>query len=464
MNELLETALDALDASAAPEGDVIGRAWLLVQGPEAAEPELIELTLERELVIGRLASHAELVIDSSKVSRRHATVTLRGAFVEVCDLGSTNGTHLGGRVLRGETARLRGGDQIRIGETEILIAVTRNALPIAAENAAERSELASGVVLAEPSMKTVFALVQRLAPLKTTVLIEGESGVGKQVVAEHLHQLGPRARGPFVHVNCAGLPESLVESELFGHERGSFTGADRRKVGYFEAASGGTLFLDEVAELSLAVQAKLLVALEKSTIVRVGATQPVAVDIRVVCATHDDLAELVKEGLFREDLLFRLTAFKLQIPPLRERPHEILLLAELFLKGIAETGGRPNLRLDDSARRALGRRRWPGNVRELKNAIEHAFVLADGGVISEQHLPPQRVAESWVASPSLGSDSGASLPTLLGDLERQELATAMSLEGGNQTRAARRLGISRRALIHKLDKFNMSRRFGASDS
>ena len=463
MNELLETALDALAAPAAPEGDLIGRAWLLLRPADSEEPELVELTPDLELVIGRSADHAELVIDSSKVSRRHAGITHRGAFVEVRDFGSLNGTHVGSSVLRGESLRLRGGDQIRIGDTEILIAVTRTALPHVQTGAAEASQLSDGVVLAEPSMKVVFALVQRLAPLKTTVLIEGESGVGKQVVAEHLHQMGPRARGPFVHVNCAGLPESLAESELFGHERGSFTGADRRKIGYFEAASGGTLFLDEIAELSLAVQAKLLVALEKSTIVRVGGTQPVPVDTRIVCATHDSLAARVKGGGFREDLLFRLSAFKLQIPPLRERPRETLLLAELFMKSIARAAGHPNLRLDDSARRALSRHDWPGNVRELRNAMEHAFVVAEAGVVSERHLPSRPVAEQQAKLARVVGDE-APLPERHDELERQQLAAAMTAEGGNQTRAARRLGISRRALMHKLDKFSMSRRFGASEA
>lgn len=464
MNELLETALDALAAPAAPEGDRIGRAWLLVQAADREGPELVELAPEQELIIGRSASHAQVVIDSSKVSRRHAGITHRGAFVEVRDFGSLNGTHVGSSVLRGETARLRGGDQIRIGEAEILIAVTRNALPGLKAGSLRTSEPSSGVVLAEPSMKAVFALVQRLAPLRTTVLIEGESGVGKQVVAEHLHQMGPRARGPFVHVNCAGLPESLAESELFGHERGSFTGADRRKVGYFEAASGGTLFLDEIAELSLAVQAKLLIAVEKSTIVRVGGTQPVPVDTRIVCATHASLGARVKSGAFREDLLFRLAAFKLQIPPLRERPRETLLLAELFMKGIASAAGQANLRLDDSARRALSRHDWPGNVRELRNAMEHAFVVAEAGVVSERHLPSRPLTEQQPELQVRKSGTDAPLPVRLDELERQELASAMTAEVGNQTRAARRLGISRRALIHKLDKFGMSRRFGVSDT
>ncbi len=462
MNEALETALDALSGAALPEAGQIGRAWLIVRHPDREQPELVELALEREVVIGRLGSHAQVVVEGSKVSRKHALVAHRGEYVEVRDLGSLNGTQVGGSVLRSGSARLRGGEQLRIGESEILLAVTRTSRR-AASDAAASNLPNDGIVLAEPSMQQVFMLLQRLAPLKTSVLIEGESGVGKQVIAEHLHQLGPRASAPFIHVNCASLPESLAESALFGHERGAFTGADRRKHGYFEAASGGTLFLDEIAELPLALQSKLLVVLEQSTVTRVGSTEAVRIDVRIACATHQDLSARVKRGEFREDLWFRLSAFALKIPPLRERPRELMLLAELFLRDIAATAAQPAPRLTEEARRALQRYHWPGNVRELRNTMEFAFVMAAGADVLEQHLPSRRVASGPVELAATSAPD-APLPTRLDELERRELSAAMAAEAGNQTRAARRLGISRRALIHKLDKFCMSRRFGADRS
>ncbi|MBM4361858.1 MAG: sigma 54-interacting transcriptional regulator, partial [Deltaproteobacteria bacterium] len=257
-----------------------------------------------------------------------------------------------------------------------------------------------GVVVADPAMVQVYQLVRKLSAVQTTVLILGETGVGKEVVAEQIHQWSARATGPFVRLNCASLPETLLESELFGHERGAFTGADRRKLGYLEAAQGGTLFLDEIGELPLAVQVKLLNVLENRQVRRLGGTAEYPIDVRVISATHRDLSAEVARGRFREDLYYRLSAFTLQVPPLRERQGEIPLLGELFARESARRAGMAPLVLDAGALSALARHPWPGNVRELKNAMEHAVVLAEGGRITAEHLPESLRRREAAAGPT----------------------------------------------------------------
>jgi transcriptional regulator with PAS, ATPase and Fis domain len=257
-----------------------------------------------------------------------------------------------------------------------------------------------------------------------------------------------------VRLNCASLPETLLSSELFGHERGAFTGADRRKVGYFEAADGGTLLLDEIGELSLSMQVKLLRVLENRTVLRLGATAEVPVDVRVICATHRNLQKDVAEGRFREDLYYRVSAFTLTVPPLRDRPTEIGLLAELFLRQHAERMGVPPPSLSDEALAALTSHRWPGNVRELRNAIEHAFVMCDEGTILPEHLPETtRLPDE----PPVGEISGGGVKDKLEKIERASIVKALADENGNQTRAAKRLGMSRRALIYKMGKYDIKR-------
>jgi len=307
-----------------------------------------------------------------------------------------------------------------------------------------------GVVVGDPAMVRVFELVRKVAVAPTTVLILGETGVGKEVIAEQIHRHSPRASGPFMRLNCGSLPETLLESELFGHEKGAFTGADRRKIGYVEAAEGGTLFLDEIGELALPMQTRLLRVLEDRKLMRVGAREELAVDIRVVAATNRNLEEEVKAGRFRGDLYFRLSAFVLRVPPLRERPGEIELLAALFARQLAKRMNVAPPTVSEAAMQVLRRHRWPGNVRELRNAIEHAVVLAEEGVIERAHLP-ESVREPAVATPA----PGGAMREQIAELERQSIVDALDAEGGNQTRAAKRLGISRRALLYKLEKYGL---------
>jgi DNA-binding NtrC family response regulator/pSer/pThr/pTyr-binding forkhead associated (FHA) protein len=307
---------------------------------------------------------------------------------------------------------------------------------------------APGVVVGDPAMARVFELVRKVALAPTTVLILGETGVGKEVVAEQIHRQSPRAKGPFVRLNCGSLPETLLESELFGHEKGAFTGADRRKLGYLEAAAGGTLFLDEVGELALTTQVKLLRVLEARTFMRVGGREEVSCDLRVVAATNRNLEAETKTGRFREDLYFRLSAFVIRVPPLRERPAEIELLAQLFARQLARamSVGAPSIA--PQAMSLLRRHAWPGNVRELRNAIEHAVVLVDDGVLRPEQLP-----DSLRLAPA--EPQGGSMPEQLAEIEARRIREALAAENNNQTRAAKRLGISRRALIYKLEKFGI---------
>jgi transcriptional regulator with PAS, ATPase and Fis domain len=286
--------------------------------------------------------------------------------------------------------------------------------------------------------------------MPTTVLILGEAGSGKDVLAQRVHVWSTRALQPFVRINCAGIPESLLESELFGYERGAFTGADRRKVGYFETANGGTIFLDEIGELSEGAQVRLLHVLENRTVTRLGGTTPNPIDVRVVCATHRDLQTLVAEERFRADLYYRISPFVLHVPPLRQRLTEMELLANVFVRQLAAQVGSPQPMIAPDAIALLMRYDWPGNVRELRNAVEHAFVMAEGASIRKEHFAPQ--FRGTGAANRQASTSGPIRQRLMA-VELQTINEALAAEGGNQTRAAQRLGIPRRTLVYKLAQY-----------
>jgi DNA-binding NtrC family response regulator len=309
----------------------------------------------------------------------------------------------------------------------------------------ERIEGAPRLVGNSPAMDRVRAMIHKVAPTQSTVLILGETGTGKELVARAVHDQSTRSDMPFVAVNCGALPETLIESELFGHRKGSFTGADEHRVGLFEVAHGGTIFLDEIGELPKAMQAKLLRVLESGEIRRVGENKPTMVDVRVVCATHRNLQDMVTEGDFREDLVYRINTFEIHLPPLRERVDDIAEIATHLLNRLRPKGGvGPALTLD--ALEALKSHVWPGNVRELANAIEHATILCDSGPISADHLPSQLHRRQLN-----GAAANRPGPVSLRDLEMQAIYQALERHSGSKPKAADELGISLKTLYNKLN-------------
>ena len=333
---------------------------------------------------------------------------------------------------------------------------TPGALVMAAKAAPPQARSDADRVVAAPAMRRIYGLVDRIADSSLSVLILGETGVGKEVVAEAIHTRSSRRAGPIVKINCASLPENLLESELFGHERGAFTGADRRKIGFFEAAAGGSIFLDEIGEMAPALQAKMLRVLERKVITRVGGTDEIPVDVRIIAATHRDAEAEVRAGRFREDLYFRLAGFTLAVPPLRDRVEEIVPLAQHFARRVAEELGQPAPQLSEDAQLALRSHDWPGNVRELRNALERAVVVQTSGTITAEDLPDRVCDAGRRARPQLPDGSIRDhLRDQLADLERAAIVEALENFGGNQTRTAQRLGISRRALIYKMERLGL---------
>ncbi len=318
------------------------------------------------------------------------------------------------------------------------------------------------LVYRDETMAHVVKLAQQIAPSDASVLITGESGTGKEVVARYVHSRSNRARAPFISVNCAAIPENLLESELFGHEKGAFTGAVARRIGKFEEATGGTLLLDEISEMDTRLQAKLLRAIQERVIDRVGGTKPVPVDIRIIATSNRNLVEAVREGIFREDLLFRLNVVNLKIPPLRERPADVLELAQYFIKKYADANGVPVRPLSAEARRTLVLNRWPGNVRELENTIHRAVLLAAGdeigidgiltpdGMRLDQAKNPPAVAHATLAAETV---TRALVGRTVAEVERDLILETLKHCLGNRTHAANILGISIRTLRNKLNEY-----------
>ncbi len=351
-------------------------------------------------------------------------------------------------------------------DADTLVLAARQAAAAAGEGALESAERTARrlelgdrrtVLVADPSMAAVYALLERLAKASLPVLVLGETGVGKENAAYAVHHFSARAKGPFVGINCAGLPETLLESELFGHEKGAFTGATSPKQGLLEASHGGTAFLDEVGELSLSAQARLLRVLETKRLTRVGSVKEKEVDLRVVAATHRDLPADVKAGRFREDLYFRLSGAVVNLPPLRERRRELPLLARMFVEAAAAAAGRPAPLISGRTLAVLARHDWPGNVRELKNAMEYAVATSTGALIDPEHLPAQLTGGPEKAAAVAGSSSGfVPLALELKELERRRMKEALEAAGGVQTKAAELIGMPRRTFVLKLKELRLS--------
>ncbi|WP_437609065.1 sigma 54-interacting transcriptional regulator [Sorangium sp. So ce834] len=453
------------------------------------------------VVLGR-DEDAGICVPDSSVSRRHAVLHL-GPPLRVEDLGSSNGTRVRTRHSSAATERLidvgkgapaRGAVELAPGDVIYLGA----ARVILRQKDAERGAR-KDVIVKDDAMRAVYALAERVAKGPINILLLGETGVGKEVLAESIHKASPRAGRPLLRLSCVALSESLLESELFGHERGAFTGAVRAKPGLLETAAGGTVFLDEIGELPLSIQAKLLRVIEERKVMRVGGLTPTKIDVRFISATHRNLEAEVSRGAFRQDLYFRLNGVTLTLPPLRERPGEVAALAQLFAERTAKELFPSEARaaavpLSPAALAALERHSWPGNIRELRNVIERAVILADGAPIGPEHLllssladparpsheptlpaQPSQAPAPAAASPSSpqgnargvpdgakGALDGAGAgPTRLRDAmeahERERIVQALEQCMGNQTRAAALLGISRRTLVERIRVYGLPR-------
>jgi DNA-binding NtrC family response regulator len=316
----------------------------------------------------------------------------------------------------------------------------------------EAQRRSSSIVGKSAEMKKVFDLVRRVAPTRASVLVTGDSGVGKELVADAIHNLSPRRDGPLVKVHCAALAESLLESELFGHEKGSFTGAQARKRGRFELADKGTLFLDEIGEINQNVQIKILRVLQERKFERVGGEDTVEVDVRIVAATNRDLKEEIRKGAFREDLYYRLNVVNIHVPPLRERRDDIPLLAMAFLREFSEENGKKLEGFDPKARQALYAYPWPGNVRELRNSVESAVVMASSGLVGLDDLPP------GVRSSGEERDVRVPIGSTLEEAEKILVRETLAAQGGNKSRTAEVLGIGRKTLYQKIEEYGLEAR------
>jgi two-component system response regulator HydG len=405
--------------------------------------ELLHELSEDTLTIGKAADNA-LVLQDRFISSYHLRVTRRPTGFLVRDLGSTNGTFFkGARLIEAE---LPLNSVLRVGETELVLE------PV--DSWAQRPE--HGLIGNEPAVRQLVELLQRVAPSNALVTILGESGTGKELVAQALHEGSPRASRPFLTLNCAALAPELIESELFGHEKGAFTGADSKRKGAFEAAQGGTLFLDEVGELPLALQAKLLRVLESGEVKPVGASHPFHVDVRVVAATNRDLLAEVREGRFRKDLYYRLSVLLLKLPPLRERRGDIRLLAEYFVRVHTPQGC--EVKLTPAALAKLQEHTWPGNVRELRNVVYRALLLRkgptlDAGTITFEQTPESQVESLEGLPPEL--PEGVTLEQMMDRVERRYVEKMLLRCNHHKDKAAKRLGLGRTSLFERMKKWGL---------
>ena len=439
------------------------------------------LPFEGRLCVGR-ASNSDIRVDHRSVSRHHLAIYLDSG-IEIEDLGSSNGTllyrssdwlsprpgverteRIETRLKSGSRVEVAVGQMFRLGSVLLVVQAQKHSKGHDAHREVN-ARAAGPPVLLDEEMRRIYKLAARTAATDLSVLVLGETGVGKEVLAETIHYRSPRASQPLLRLNCAALSESLLESELFGYERGAFTGAHQTRVGLLESSNGGTVFLDEIGELPNTIQVKLLRVIEERVVRRIGSNKPKPIDVRFITATNRDLRREVAAGRFREDLYFRINGVHLLIPPLRERKSEILPLSEYFLRTFCGRSGLPAPEISPEAANQLMVYSWPGNVRELRNVIERAPFLCGGSVILPEHVPGDPVL--GFDDPGL-EDEGENdhdftdvfdVPTRLGveTVERERIVKALEACGGNQTRAAKLLGISRRTLVNRLDEYGLPR-------
>ena len=440
------------------EADAAG-AFLLVIGRDTYTT--YNLPASGTLTIGRGESNA-VRVDDPLASRAHARLHVRveGDGMVLEDLGSVNGTRIKEQpVARGQRVNVAVGETIQIGSSVLIVQNRSKRAPLLRpETLRDEDIVVVPPAAPDQAMLRIQQLAERAAAGTINVLITGETGVGKELLAETVHRLSPRRRGPYVCLNCAALSETLLESELFGHERGAFTGAVQAKPGLMETAHGGTLFMDEVGELPLTTQAKLLRVLETREVARLGSVKPRKIDVRFLAATNRDLEAETVRGAFRRDLYFRFAGITLTIPPLRARVGEIRRLAETFVQQICRELGRPEPGIPAQVLSLLEAYAWPGNIRELKNVMERAVLLCAGPVIDTEHLPMEKLGVSQ-SNPGLAAAADASQPSAPPGPpdERQRIIDALAACAGNQSRAAKMLGMARRTFVARLDQYKILR-------
>ena len=407
--------------------------------------ELIHEITEESFTIGKDSFNA-LVVEDRFISSKHLKVTRREGCFHVMDLNSTNGTFLGSaRIFEVEVPL---NTVFRVGETELILE------PLSLGRQAQSFH---GIIGDDPSVRQLVELIERVAPSTAAVAILGESGTGKELVARALHVCSPRAGQAFIPINCAAISKELIESELFGHEKGAFTGADKPRKGAFEEAHGGTLFLDEIGELPLELQAKLLRVLESGEIKRVGASRPSHVDVRVVAATNKDLLAEAREGSFREDLYYRLCVIPLLLPPLRSRKQDTAVLAEHFVRAYSPRG--QTVKLTSAAMDKLQQHPWPGNIRELRNVVHRALLLRKGPRIDASDISfDQEYSRepTGAAAVSLEMPVGLTLEMMLQRLERQIIENTLRRYHHNKERTAKELGLARSTLFKRLKEWGIT--------
>jgi Nif-specific regulatory protein len=414
------------------------------------EPAIVPSIGAEPLFLDRTASRTHL--DRSKIAFLCVPISHRNETIGTLSVDRTDATseHLEDDLRLLTIIALMIGQAVRQrrDQVEEVDALKREAQRMRAAEAP--TQIGGSLVGNSGPMRGVLELVQQVAGAEVSVLVRGESGTGKELIAHALHRQSARREGPFVAVNCGSIPEQLVESELFGHVKGAFTGAQTTRIGRFEAANAGTLFLDEVGELSLASQVKLLRALQMRQIDRVGENRPRPIDVRVIAATNANLERMMQEGKFREDLYYRLNVFPIYVPPLRDRKSDIPLLADYFLERYARENGRDVKRISTPAIELMMSYHWPGNVRELENCIARAVLVTQDGVVREHHLPP-----TLQTGRSSGTTKTGSLHDLMMAYEREILLEAMKNAGGNQSQAARALGTTARILSYRLRRHGL---------
>ena len=439
-------------------------AFLVVNDPLMGR-SVVPLVDGERVTIGRAPTN-RVVIHDERASRLHAEVFATARGWTVRDLQSRNSTQVNGQPITTDRP-LVSGDVIEIGHATLAYGEgdTPTAQTISAERPAAAAPPAPAVAARRPAaqewhmvgrsaaIQAIRGQIDRVAATKATVLVRGESGTGKELVGRAIHDASDRRGGPFVCLNCAALSETLLESELFGHEKGAFTGATERKIGKFEAAHGGTLVLDEIGEMSPAIQAKFLRVLEGHPFERVGGSARVQVDVRVVAATNRNLEDAVTAGEFRRDLYFRLKVVEILVPPLRRRPEDVEAIAEHFLQRFAAETGRRISGFTPAALQAMRAYQWPGNIRELRNCVERAVVLAQSEWIDVQDMALSHLAAPGETGRQAVGRAAAFVPATIDEVEHRHVLATLEAVGGNKTKAAAMLGIERSTLDRKLAKW-----------